>query len=247
MRALTEHLAAASTATDRPAFIAGPRISPDSMERFAGYREALRAAGLPAPRTPDAIGDFTEAGGARAVQALLDAPQLPDGDRVRQRRDGRRRAAGAPAHGRSACRPTSRSPASTTSPSPITSVPPHHRRPADARDRRRSRARRAQPARRPGRDPTRHRAADPSRQCAAAAAAEPAPRTEGPPNDRHRTGRGSAHCACGLGAADLPPPHRHQRRRSVPRAARAVRRHRNRRDGARAPRLGRRSTGRPAT
>jgi LacI family transcriptional regulator len=77
MRALTEHLVQ-EHGYRTTAFIAGPRISPDSMERFAGYREALRAADLPAPRTPDAIGDFTEAGGARAVQTLLDAPQLPE-------------------------------------------------------------------------------------------------------------------------------------------------------------------------
>lgn len=52
-------------------FIGGLARSPDSMERFAGFREALRSAGLPAPVKPDAEGAFTEAGGARAVRELL--------------------------------------------------------------------------------------------------------------------------------------------------------------------------------
>lgn len=59
-------------------FIGGPARSPDSMERFAGFREALRSAGLPAPAKPDAEGAFTEAGGARAVRELLADRRPPD-------------------------------------------------------------------------------------------------------------------------------------------------------------------------
>jgi LacI family transcriptional regulator len=52
-------------------FVGGPARSPDSMARFAGYRDALLAADLPAPKTPEADGGFTETGGARAVRELL--------------------------------------------------------------------------------------------------------------------------------------------------------------------------------
>lgn len=54
-------------------FVGGPARSPDSTARFAGYRDALLAAELPAPKTPDAEGGFTETGGARAVRELLAA------------------------------------------------------------------------------------------------------------------------------------------------------------------------------
>jgi LacI family transcriptional regulator len=47
------------------------------MERFAGYRKALAAADLPAPKTPSAEGGFTEAGGARAVRRLLADAAVP--------------------------------------------------------------------------------------------------------------------------------------------------------------------------
>ncbi|MDQ2748259.1 MAG: LacI family transcriptional regulator [Actinomycetota bacterium] len=58
-------------------FIAGPARSPDSMERFAGYRQALAAADMQVPKTPAAEGAFTEAGGARAVRRLLAAGSPP--------------------------------------------------------------------------------------------------------------------------------------------------------------------------
>ncbi|MGZ4467656.1 MAG: LacI family DNA-binding transcriptional regulator [Nocardioidaceae bacterium] len=70
MRDLTTHLVVDHGYTDL-AFLAGPARSPDSNERFAGYREALDAAGLPVPDAPDARGGFTEAGGARAMRELL--------------------------------------------------------------------------------------------------------------------------------------------------------------------------------
>ncbi len=53
------------------AFIGGPPAAPDSIERFAGYRDAVAAAGLPAPASPDADGAFTDAGGEAAMRALL--------------------------------------------------------------------------------------------------------------------------------------------------------------------------------
>jgi LacI family transcriptional regulator len=59
-------------------FLAGPALSPDSLERFAGYRAALRAAGMPAPRRPHLSGGFTESGGARAVSELLAERAAPD-------------------------------------------------------------------------------------------------------------------------------------------------------------------------
>jgi LacI family transcriptional regulator len=71
MRDLTRHLVVDHGYRDT-AFIAGPSRSPDSEERFAGYGEALAAAGLPVPANPDAHGGFTEAGGARAMRDLLD-------------------------------------------------------------------------------------------------------------------------------------------------------------------------------
>jgi LacI family transcriptional regulator len=75
-RTIVEHLITRHACRDL-AFIGGPARSPDSIERFAGFCEALGAAGLPASSTPDARGDFTETGGARAMQELLNHPRLP--------------------------------------------------------------------------------------------------------------------------------------------------------------------------
>src|SRR5262249_42460740 len=61
------------------AFVAGPPRSPDSKERFVGFCQSLTEAGLEAPIAPDAHGGFTEAGGARAVEQLLDARSRPPG------------------------------------------------------------------------------------------------------------------------------------------------------------------------
>jgi Periplasmic binding protein-like domain len=55
----------------------GPPDSPDSAERFAGFCEALRQAGLPVPDSAAATGGFTEAGGRQAVAALLAAGRRP--------------------------------------------------------------------------------------------------------------------------------------------------------------------------
>ncbi|WP_425953983.1 LacI family DNA-binding transcriptional regulator [Xylanimonas sp. McL0601] len=71
LRGLVAHLTSVHGYTDL-AFVGGPADSPDSIERFAAFRQGVAAAGLHAPRAPDADGGFTEGGGARAVADLLD-------------------------------------------------------------------------------------------------------------------------------------------------------------------------------
>jgi LacI family transcriptional regulator, galactose operon repressor len=75
-RQVTEHLLAVHGHTDL-AFIGGPAESPDSDERFAGFRDAVHDAGLAVPGTPAAAGDFTEAGGRKAAQEMLAAGRRP--------------------------------------------------------------------------------------------------------------------------------------------------------------------------
>jgi LacI family transcriptional regulator len=58
-------------------FVGGPASSPDSAERFAGFRAALRAAGRPAPGAPHCTTDFTEPGGYAAVRRRLAAGPPP--------------------------------------------------------------------------------------------------------------------------------------------------------------------------
>jgi LacI family transcriptional regulator len=69
-RALTSHLISVHGYTDL-LYLAGPEQSPDSDERFAGFGDALRHAGLPVPDQPEANGGFTEAGGDQAMRALI--------------------------------------------------------------------------------------------------------------------------------------------------------------------------------
>ncbi|MGN6794602.1 MAG: LacI family DNA-binding transcriptional regulator [Streptosporangiaceae bacterium] len=75
-RAMTAHLIGVHGYTDL-IFLAGPQQSPDSDQRFAGFQDALRHAGLPEPDRPAASGDFTEAGGAAAVRALVASGRRP--------------------------------------------------------------------------------------------------------------------------------------------------------------------------
>ena len=75
-REITAHLIQVHGHTDL-AFLAGPPDSPDSGERFAGFCEALRQAGLPVPGGPAATGGFTEAGGQQAVAAMLAEGRSP--------------------------------------------------------------------------------------------------------------------------------------------------------------------------
>lgn len=71
-RQITAHLISQHGHTDL-AFLGGPPESPDSQDRFAGFRDAMRAAGLTVPRKPTATGGFTEAGGQQAVASMLAA------------------------------------------------------------------------------------------------------------------------------------------------------------------------------
>ena len=75
-REITTHLIQVHGHTDL-AFLAGPTDSPDSGERFAGFCEALRQAGLPVPGEPTATGGFTEAGAQQAVAAMLAGGRAP--------------------------------------------------------------------------------------------------------------------------------------------------------------------------
>jgi len=75
-RALTAHLISVHGYTDL-LYLAGPDQSPDSDERFAGFRDALRRAGLPVPDRPEASGGFTEAGGDRAIRGLIARGRRP--------------------------------------------------------------------------------------------------------------------------------------------------------------------------
>ena len=69
-RQITAHLVESHGYRDL-AFVGGPLSSPDSLERFAGYCEVLESAGIESPQSPDAHGDFTEEGGAKAMRRLL--------------------------------------------------------------------------------------------------------------------------------------------------------------------------------
>ncbi|HEX4701180.1 MAG TPA: LacI family DNA-binding transcriptional regulator [Pseudonocardiaceae bacterium] len=60
------------------AFVGGPARSPDSVARFAGFQDALRAADLSTPDEPAAAGGFTESGGARAMRELLAHGRRPE-------------------------------------------------------------------------------------------------------------------------------------------------------------------------
>jgi LacI family transcriptional regulator len=73
--ATTEHLLGHSYRDI--AFIGGPRNSPDGRARFAGFRAALAAAGLRAREQPEVHGDFTEQGGAAAMEELLRIRRRP--------------------------------------------------------------------------------------------------------------------------------------------------------------------------
>jgi LacI family transcriptional regulator len=77
-RRITEHLLDTHGYRDL-AYVAGPAQSPDSIQRFAGFRSALTSwaeltrTRLDVPAEPHAHGGFTEAGGARAMTEILAA------------------------------------------------------------------------------------------------------------------------------------------------------------------------------
>ncbi|MDR5902339.1 LacI family DNA-binding transcriptional regulator [Halomonas icarae] len=74
-RELTEHLI--SLGHRHITMIQGPRRSPLTRERVAGYRDALEAAGIRFDASMLYGGDFTLASGYRAAGELLAAPVLP--------------------------------------------------------------------------------------------------------------------------------------------------------------------------
>src|SRR6266536_1339708 len=75
-RAATQHLL--EHGFEDIAFMGGPANSPDARARFAGFREALAAAGLEAPDRPEVHGNFTERGvaaGAFLAETGLSVPE----------------------------------------------------------------------------------------------------------------------------------------------------------------------------
>ena len=67
--AMVRHLA--SLGHRRIATVTGPESNVDARQRLLGYRAALRAARIPRLPAYEIAGDFTEAAGDRAVEALL--------------------------------------------------------------------------------------------------------------------------------------------------------------------------------
>jgi DNA-binding LacI/PurR family transcriptional regulator len=76
-RAATEVLLARGAR--RIATITGPLDMCAGLDRLAGYREAMRAARRKPLKRHEAVGDFTVAGGSRAMAQLLDADPDVDG------------------------------------------------------------------------------------------------------------------------------------------------------------------------
>ncbi|MBQ0984736.1 LacI family DNA-binding transcriptional regulator [Streptomyces sp. F63] len=77
-REMVRHLAASGRR--RIATVTGPPDTPGGVERLAGYRETLAEAGLPADERLVAVGDYSRAGGERAMAELLE--RAPDVDAV---------------------------------------------------------------------------------------------------------------------------------------------------------------------
>jgi len=61
----------------RIAFIEGLAGTPSSIKRLAGFRDSLQTAGLPVVDSLIVPGDYTQAGGRKAMAAMLDQPQPP--------------------------------------------------------------------------------------------------------------------------------------------------------------------------
>jgi LacI family transcriptional regulator len=60
------------------AYVSGPHLSTDNQNRLQGYRQALQRAGIPEEPSLIVPGDFTEQGGRRAAQWLLDRGAPPE-------------------------------------------------------------------------------------------------------------------------------------------------------------------------
>ncbi|HUS17777.1 MAG TPA: LacI family DNA-binding transcriptional regulator [Chloroflexia bacterium] len=61
----------------RIAFIEGQADTPSSLKRLAGYRASMEEASLPVDERWIVPGDYTQAGGRRAMAALLELPERP--------------------------------------------------------------------------------------------------------------------------------------------------------------------------
>jgi len=77
-RALVDHLIAEHGIRDL-GFVGGPFDSPDAHERFEGFRDALSAAGIPAPDEPAVRSDFTRDGARVLARRLVDGRHAPGG------------------------------------------------------------------------------------------------------------------------------------------------------------------------
>jgi LacI family transcriptional regulator len=69
----------ASQGVRAPACVTGPRSASTARDRLAGFRHALRGAGLPLPPSMVRHADFRGEGGKRAVESLLAGDRRPDG------------------------------------------------------------------------------------------------------------------------------------------------------------------------
>ncbi|MBG6059659.1 LacI family transcriptional regulator [Cryobacterium sp. MP_M5] len=76
MQALTEHLLVTHRITE-PVYVAGPADSPDDAERYAGFVQALAAAGIDATALPVLRGDFSRIRARDLAEELLAAGSLP--------------------------------------------------------------------------------------------------------------------------------------------------------------------------
>ncbi|WP_100009999.1 LacI family DNA-binding transcriptional regulator [Lentibacillus sediminis] len=61
------------------AYVSGPAISHDSIRRFQGYQDALKAHGIPYQSKWKFSGDFTKKGGYRATKLMIAQRDLPEG------------------------------------------------------------------------------------------------------------------------------------------------------------------------
>jgi LacI family transcriptional regulator len=77
-RELTRHLIQEHGLTQL-AFVGGPSDSPDAEERFFGYQDACRDAGLPVPPEPTLRGGLTRTAGRDAARALIEGSDRPAG------------------------------------------------------------------------------------------------------------------------------------------------------------------------
>lgn len=76
MTALTCHVLQVHGVTN-VGYLGGPADSPDDVDRFAGFQDALASAQLPIPERPLERGDFTRPSGQHAVRALAEQDRLP--------------------------------------------------------------------------------------------------------------------------------------------------------------------------